>query len=315
MRNIFKLNFHLFDGEGGGESAGTGNEGGYGAEASEFLASIGLKEEDIKPTEKPATKAKGKEEASQVGADKKAAEETPQQKFAKMIGKDGEFHDVYGEMVSKAVNERFKNQADLQGQVNQMNSAIAPLMQKYGLEAGDIEGLTQAIAEDDDLYRAGAEEKGLSLEQYKYNMRLEQDAARGRQIEEAYRQKQQQAQMFEGWKQQADEFKQTLPNFDLDAEIHTNPRFLALLSGGASVGEAFAATHASEIFNGYQKEVQAQAQADVISDIHRQAARPPEGALSHSPATQTRFDPSKLKGEDIDEILKRVENGEVLNFI
>lgn len=314
MKNnkILKLNYHLFDGE-GGDGSGAG-DGGLGAEASAFLDSL-----DGKPKNEPKSKpdlskvkygSEGKGEASQVGSDN--GEQNPQEtdlnkEFAELVGKDGKYHDIYGQMISDAIQERFKNQANYQGQIKGYEDAIAPLMSRYGLEAGDINGLQQALAEDEDLYRAEAEEKGIDVKQLMHNKRLEAEAERGRRITAEYEEQQRVNAMFKGWESEAEEMRQAFPNFDLNQEIQSNDRFFKLLIAGVNVREAFAVTHLNDIMQGFGQEQSSKATNQVVNSIKQQASRPIESAMSHSPATEKRVDISNLSDDDIDEILRRVE--------
>ena len=309
--------FHRFEGEGGEAS------GGLGTEASNFLASLGIN--DGTTEKKEAANAQsdlsqvqyGRSEdggmASQVGTDTNETQSL-EERFQQMISKDGEFHDIYGQRVSQAIQDRFKNQADYQGQVNQYEEALAPLMMKYGLDAGDIEGLTNASASDKDIYRSGAEEAGLDVGQYMERLKLEADAERGRKIMDAYQKQQERNRLFSQWENEANQLKQAFPGFDLGMEIQQNERFTRLLDGGATVSEAFAATHMMEILNGMGQEQRRNAQQDVVQNIQRQASRPMESGMRHAPAIQRRVDPNTFNDADIDEILKRVGNGERFSF-
>lgn len=307
---ILKLNFHLFDGEGG--DAGS-SEGGLGAEASAFLDSL-----DDKPKNEPKSKpdlsnvkygSEGRGEASQVGSDTNGqAENTDLSKeFAELVGKDGKYHEVYGKQISDAIQERFKNQTNYQGQIKGYEEALAPLFMRYGLEAGDIKGLQQAVAGDEELYRAEAEEKGIDVKQLMHNKQLEAEAERGRRITKEYEEQQKINAMFSGWEAEAKELQNAFPSFDLNREIQENERFIKLLSAGATVMEAFASTHLNDIMQGVGQEQSKQATAQVVNSIKQQAQRPIESAMSHSPATEKRVDISQLSDDDIDEIMRRVD--------
>lgn len=309
MNKIKRLNFFLFDGEGA-----DGGEGGLGQEASDFMDSL-----DGKPKNQPNVKpdlskveygSEGKGKASQVGSDKgvSAPNENVDKEFAELIGKDGKYHDIYGQMVSKAIQERFKNQPDYQDQIDGYADATAPLFKKYNLEAGDIEGLAKAIAEDDDLYNSRAEELGIDVNQLKKNLKLEADAERGRKITEEYYAEQQRNAMFRQWESEAEELKETFPGFDLGNEIHQNPDFIKMLDAGIPVKNAFAATHMEDILEGYGNAQNVQATEQVVNNFKKQAARPVESGMSHSPATARKVNPSTFTNEDMDEILRRVEN-------
>ena len=184
----------------------------------------------------------------------------------------------------------------------------------YGLELGDYEGLTQAIANDDAFYQAQAEREGIDVQQYKENLKLKADAERGRQITEAYEQQQRQNEMFAQWEGEAAELQQVFPAFDLGLELESNERFAHMIYDGVPVRDAFLATHASEIFAGANANATANATQNVLNTIQQRASRPAEGAIHPGAAIVRKSDPSKLSDEDIDEINRRVAMGETISF-
>ena len=288
MKNRIKLyDFHLFDGEGAGADASTA---GF--------------EQTQKPQKVEYGKSTGNDPApSQVGSDNRG--NSPEEEFAALIGKGGKFHDLYGQQVSKAIQDRFKNQKDLQGQVDQISNDLSPLFMNYGLKAGDFEGLKNAIANDDVFFQAQAERAGLDVNQYKENLRLKAEAERGRQITEAYEQQQRQNEMFAQWEAEA---------ADLGLELEHNEEFAKLIYNGVPVRNAFLTTHAEEIFANSNAYASAQATQNVINTIQQRASRPAEGAMHPGAAIVRKSDPSSLSNDDIDEINRRVAMGESVSF-
>lgn len=294
--NTMLYSFHLFE------------DGGTGAEASTAAS-----DQTSQPTKVEYGKSKGDGAASsQVGTDR--GESSPEEEFAALIGKGGKFHDLYGQQVSKAIQDRFKNQKDLQGQVDQISNDLSPLFMNYGLKAGDFEGLKNAIANDNAFFQAQAERAGLDVEQYKENLKLKAEAERGRQITEAYEAQQRQNEMFAQWESEAAELQTAFPAFDLGLELEHNETFAKMITSGVPVREAFLATHASEIFAGANATASAQATRNVVNAIQQRSARPVEGAIHQSAAVQRKSDPSSLSNEDIDEINRRVAMGEQISF-
>lgn len=313
--NIKDLDFHLFDGEGASDG------GGLGPEASAFMDSISK--------DAPQRKQESKSDLSQVkygrskddgSAGQVGSDNAPDlgAEFAELISKDGRYYDVYrqaeSEAIQRAVKQRFKNQADLQGQVDQMNEALSPLYQNYGLKLGDVEGLSKALAGDEAIYTSGAERAGLSVEQYKQNLRLQAEAERGRQITEAYEAQQRQNAMFAQWESDAAQLQEVFPNFDLGLEIQHNEQFAKLLDTGVDVATAFASTHLMELLHGSNETAAKQATQNVVNSIQQRSSRPAEGAMSHAPAIQRKSDPSALTNDDMDEIMRRVQEGESFAF-
>ena len=285
--------FHLFDGE------------GEGAEAS-----FGASEQEPQRVEYGRSEGEGTP-ISQVGSDNV---DVVEDRIAKWNAIKGEFKDLYGQDVSNAIQHRFKNQADLSGQIDQISNDLSPLFMNYGLEAGDFEGLKNAIANDDVFFQAQAERAGLDVEQYKENMRLKAEAERGRRITQAYEQQQRQNAMFSQWEAEAAQLQQAFPAFDLGLEIQHNQEFAKLISNGVPVRNAFLTTHAEEIFEGSNANASKVATQNVLNTIQQRASRPAEGAMHPGAALVRKSDPSSLSNDDIDEINRRVAMGETVSF-
>ena len=297
------LSFYHFEGDGGAE----------GAPASADATS-GQKQEDVKPSE--VRYGKSQEEApstSHVGSDNDGGASLNEE-FAALVGKGGRFHDLYGQAVSDAVKDRFKNQENLQAQVDSITDGLSPLFLTYGLEAGDYEGLTEAIANDDSFYEKQAERAGLSVAQYKENLKLKAEAERGRQIRENFEERQRREEMYQQWEADQELLRQSFPSFDLGREIETNEEFRSLLDNGISVRDAFLVTHIDEITQGYNAEAETRATANVVNAMQQKARRPVEAGVNHSAAVVRKSDPKSLTAEDLDEINRRVEQGESVSF-
>ena len=154
----FRWDFHLFDGEGGGD-------------AGEGTASSSESKQDVKTIQ--YGKSAGEDQTpGQVGSDKGNGADDLNAEWEALTGKGGKFHDMLGQRVSEAIQNRFKNQANLQAQVNGIADDLSPLFMNYGLQPGDFEGLKAAVQSDDAFYKAGAEREGLDVQQYKEKLKL-----------------------------------------------------------------------------------------------------------------------------------------------
>lgn len=312
------LRFDLFDGEGGGDgSAATSSTTGgfdYGDDARAFLKSMGIEESTPEVTGEQIVYGKAQPEvtevsASPVGKDTSEPEVDLASEFKELIGKNGKFHDVYGEAVSQAIDKRFKNQADLKSTLSQYDDAISPLMQKYGLETGDIAGLVSAMAADEDIYSSEAEKNGMTVEQYRNNLKLQAEAKRGREIQEAYENEKARTALYAEWDRQADELRIAFPAFDLGQEIQNNEKFAHLIDNGVSVQDAFLVAHAQDILSGMNANARQQGSQDVITNIQQRASRPAENGMKHNAAVVRKADPNTFTDEDMDRILKQVAEG------
>ena len=296
MKNNMILDFHLFEDGGAGEAASSSDSS-----------------QDVKNIQYGKSAGDG-QTSSQVGSDNGSEVNDLNAEWEALTGKGGKFHDMLGQRVSTAIQDRFRNQADLQAQVDEITDGLSPLFQNYGLNAGDFEGLKNAIANDDVFYQAGAEKAGLDIQHYKEMLKLKADSERLNKINEAYQKEQARQAKFQEWEADAAELQQAFPGFDLGLEIQSNESFAQLIDNGVDVRTAFLTTHMDEILNGTKAYEQMTATQNVVNTIQKRASRPMEGALSHAPAIQRKTDPSSLSDADLDEINRRVARGEVISF-
>lgn len=317
-KNIKMLDFHLFDGAGAGGAGGTGAGSGSGGDGGQGDASAS--DNGASTQAEPTViygigdDGQGYDGGSQVGSDDNSAGgEDLEAEFAAMIGKGGRFQQIYGQKVAQTVGERFKNQEDLQGKLNTYDDALAPLYAKYGLKPGDMEGMARAIAGDDDIYATRAEAEGMTVDKYKEQLRLQQEAERGRTMFEEFQRQQAQKAQFEKWDQEAAELTQTIPGFNLQEELK-NQNFIDALNRGNSMQDAFAIVHMQEILSGAIDVTAQQTQKQVVDTMKQKAARPVENGMRQSAAIVRKTDPSKLTDKDMEEIDRRVANGEVIRF-
>lgn len=317
MTNI-KFIFALFDGDGGeGSSESSASLGSLGNDARDFLRSLGEPEESFSESHQQIVNEDDSTDADAVehnGDAQETNEPEGGETFADLIAKGGKYHDEYGKAVSQAIKDRFKNQADYKSTIDGYEDAVSPLFAKYGLEPGDIEGLKSSIATDDGNFADAAQKAGLSIEQYKDNLKLQREAEEGRQIKQAYEREKARNEVYAQWESEADSLKESFPNFDLLSEIKGNSEFADLLDNGVSVMNAFFATHAADIMAGMNAESNNDAKKSVVNEFKQRASRPPENAAKHNPASQRRFDPSQLSDDDLDKILKDIENGGSVSF-
>ena len=105
---------------------------------------------------------------------------TPEEEFDELI--KGKYRSQYQARFQQGISERFKNQANLQQQLDGLKPMLDALAKQRGVEAGDYEALSKNILDDDSLYEDEAEEKGMTVEALKAYKRMEAaaDAARAK---------------------------------------------------------------------------------------------------------------------------------------
>lgn len=233
----------------------------------------------------------------------------------------GKFKDDYNRSVKDAVSKRFKNQRDLQAQIDMIDPMVKALAQRYGVAANadgsiPIDRLSEVFMADDQMYEKEAFERGMSVEDLKQIKKLE---AENLQLRHASEQTQKQKEWDEVLRQ-GDETKQFYPNFDLDTEMQ-NPQFGRLLATMQRSGfpnavrTAYEAVHRDEIMGGAMKYAVSQTEAKISNSIQSGMRRPQENGTSHqSSASVGAIDPSKLTKADIDDLKRRAERGEKITF-
>lgn len=199
--------------------------------------------------------------------------------------KKGRFASQYGRDVQAAVNDRFKNQANLQQQLDGLKPMLDALANQRGIKAGDYDALSKAILDDDSLYEDEAEAHGMTIEAYKSYKALEAEAEQAR----AQRQQNEQQMYYQNHLrklvEQAEQLKQTIPDLNLQKELE-NPNFRRMVdpSVGLSVEDAYYAVHHAEIG---PKAVMAgvqHAQRQIAQSLQANAGRPVEGAMTGNQA-------------------------------
>lgn len=208
---------------------------------------------------------------------------TPEQEFDELI--KGKYRDQYQQRFQQGINDRFKNQADLQGQLDSLKPMLDALAKQRGIEAGDYEALSRNILDDDSLYEEEAEEAGMTVEAYKtfQQMKAESDAAKERLAQEEMERGIQNH--LRNLAQQGEELRKVFPDFDLRTEL-ANPAFRRMTSPdvGLTVEQAYYAVHHAEMAPQAMAAGIQRAQKQISQSIMANRARPVEGAMQGNPA-------------------------------
>lgn len=229
--------------------------------------------------------------------------------------KKGEFADLYGNDVRKAVTERFKNQTDANEKLNAMEPMLKVLRERAGVETN--EDLIKRVMDDDSLYEEAANEAGMTVPAYKQFMQLkaERDAA-----EEREKQTMQQQMLINHARslaQQSEKFRETFPNFNLSEELK-NPQFARLTSPEIrmSVEDAYYAIHHKEIGPQMMAYGMNRARQQMGQTLQAQQKRPTEGAMRQqgNAAAEVKVNPARLQRPEREEIKRRVRMGEKISF-
>lgn len=235
--------------------------------------------------------------------------------------KKGEFKELFGNDVQKAVKDRFKNQQDAAQQLSATNEELdrykkitGLLMQKAGAE--NFDEFSRMVEDDDSVYEEEAERMGMPVEAYKNFMKLqeEHDAAIAREQRAINREKN--MQHIAGLRQQAEQMKQSFPDFDLDREMQ-DPQFFELTKpGGISVMQAYMAIHGEQLIPQLMGYGMQRAQEQMGQTLQAQRSRPAEGAMSakNQAAAEPALNPASLQRGERNKIKEYVKKYGPISF-
>ena len=229
--------------------------------------------------------------------------------------KKGEFADLFGQDVKKAIDNRFKNQADAGKQLEKLAPMLEILRQRAGVENDD--DLVKRIMDDDSLYEEEASERGMTVQSLKEFKAMERELQEKRAAEERSFQDQMLHNHFDKLVHQAEELRKRIPDFDLQAELK-NPEFLKLTSPqiGVSVDKAYFAVHHDEMMPQAMAMGMQRAQQQMGQTIQAQGRRPAEGAMKNGTqaANDLKIDPKKLTPKERAKYRALVMSGKEISF-
>lgn len=234
----------------------------------------------------------------------------------------GKYKDQFGKAVQDAVNKRFRNQKNLQGQIDAIDPLVRAVAQQYGVNADNngnipIDVLMDKFMNDNALYEKEAFERGMSVEDLKQLKALERENA---QLKRATQRSEEQEE-WDALLAQGEELKQMYPSFDMDSEM-LNPEFGKSLAFFKSSGiysdpvrRAYELVHRDEIMGGAMQYAVQQTQQKISNSIQSGMSRPQENGTNQTAAgAPTALDPSKLTKEQIEDIKRRAARGERITF-
>lgn len=233
----------------------------------------------------------------------------------------GKYKKEYNASVKDAVNKRFKNQRDLQSQIDMVDPMIKALAERYGVKADvngsiPIDALTAKVMDDNSMYEQEAFQRGMSVEDLKQIKALERENAQLR----AQSQRSQEDREWEAIVQEGNAVKEVYPEFNLEDEMQ-NPQFGRLLATLKKSGfnnalqTAYESVHRDEIMGGAMRYAVQQTQQKISNSIQSGMNRPQEnGTMGNSAGAPTALDPSKLTKAQIEEMKMRAMKGERITF-
>ena len=299
-------------GEGGG-AGGTGAGAAGGAPAGAENAAVAQPQQGVKENPLADVRYGRQEDAPDAGAQVgKPVGEDRNAQFEALI--KGEYKDLYDQRVQDTIQKRLKGTAETVNRYNELSPVLEMLGQKYGVDANDVKALTKAIEDDQSFYEDEALERGVSVEQLTEIKKMERENRELKAQMEQERNQQQVDQIIVKWREDSEALKATYPDFDFDQELQNNEEFARLLQSNIDVRTAYEVTHLNDIIPAAMNFTAKKITEKVTNNIRAGKSRPAEGAAGNRSSVVVKSDVSQLTKQDMQEIFRRVQNGEKISF-
>lgn len=302
-----KFNLQLFNEGGagapstGGESAGVGEGTKVGSDNQQQII---YGKQETNPGEDTPPQEPNNPPKEKTLEDKKA-------EFEALI--KGEYKDLFSERMQQVINKRFKEGKGLEERVSKMSPILDIMANRYGVQAGDIEGLQRALESDNAYWEAAADEAGLTVEQYMNMQKMKMQLNQMQQMKQQMEREQFANKQYEKWMDEAAQVQQTYPNFDFNSEF-ANEKFVSLLRSGVPMQHAYEVMHMEDIKNNLMTSTAQVVEKQVADNIKAKGQRPRENGMTTSNGIVVKSDVSKLTKEDRRTIAQRVARGEQITW-
>ncbi len=174
------------------------------------------------------------------------------------------------------------------------------LIEKYGVEPGDLDGLVSAI-------RREAQEKKDGPVEEKPDPQPEEDPDRREEIRAGA------DRIYGSLIQQAAELRRSYPRFDLRQELN-DQRFLSLLRNQVDMRTAYEVLHSGEILPAAMEYAARAVEQGISASLQSALRRPVENGMGAASAASVRQDAASMSRGDYREVCRRVERGERVSF-
>lgn len=172
------------------------------------------------------------------------------------------------------------------------------LIEKYGVEPGDLDGLVRAIRQE-------AKEK--APKETEPPQEEEPDDARQERLRAGA------DRIYGSFLQQAAELRRNYPNFDLRQEMN-DPRFVSLLRNQVDMRTAYEVLHSGEILPAAMEYAARAVEQGISASLQSALRRPVENGMGAASAATVRQNASRMSRGDYQEVCRRVERGERVSF-
>lgn len=316
LSKLLDINLALFDGE-GSSGEGAGNSGVTGETMADSVAAAQKTGEKVLYGKQDAVITEDINQSSDAESktDEKSSKPTLEERkkaFKELINGD-EYKDIYADEVQRIIDRRFKEVKTLEQNAKNTQELVDLLNTKYKLDNADIQTLKEAIEKDEDLWAEAADAKGMTVEQYREFQKTKlENLAMKREREMTLKERFAQQQINQ-WNEQANEVKAVYPDFDFRAEF-SNPDFQGMIRAGIPMQKAYEVMHMDDIKNNVAQSAAKQTEKQVVDSVRSKGNRPAENGISSQSGFTVKDDVSKWTKDDIKEVIRRVERGEIIKL-
>ena len=319
MMETIRANYslHLFDGAAAG--AAPGAEGGEAQAESKDLASpkaepkVVYGKDDTENAEGNTGVATGDDNAANKEPDKAS-------KFHELI--KGEYAEEYNNLFKEQLNKRLKDHGEIKEKVSAYDKTVYPLYARYGIEPGDLAALEAAISEDNELFERAADEAGMTVDQYRdfLNVQNENQQLRSR-ISEVEEQEHLNK-LYQALEKEVEETKEVYPNFDFQAEAERPPRvpgedndFIGMLRlPGMTVLEAYERARMDDLMPSVIQTTAEESKRAAIENIRARGMRPAENGAVQQQGIIRKSNVNDFTPADREKIAEKAAQGEVIKL-
>lgn len=221
-----------------------------------------------------------------------------------------EFKSEYDADVQKVIRNRLHKANTYEKKTQPLFSVLA---NKYGVDASDVDAVIKAVEDDDSFYEEKALEKGMTVDAYKEQYKLQQEVERYRAEDRNRREYFERQEAENRFNAQIEAVKKVYPGFDINTESR-NPMFSRLVSKGVDLQTAYEVAHKDELIANAMQ-VTAQKTADKLSaSVAANASRPNENGMSSQSSAVSTVNVNNLTKEQIADFKKRALAGERITF-
>lgn len=232
----------------------------------------------------------------------------------------GEYRAETEELMQQAVERA----AQILESSPQVRGLMEALHEAYGVDADDLDALTDAVkngrVKDEAYFEKLAMEKGVSVATARQMDKLESENKRLTAAEKFAEDQRKAAQrqveidrIHAEWDREAQQLKAQYPEFDLEQTL-ANPEIANLMRLGVSMSNAYRAVYFDQIMAQNESRTAKQVEDGVTERIRQRSARPGENGTRPGGAAQTHTDVNALTRKEREQLERAALRGQVVTF-